>query len=99
MEDLTSMLPGDPITALAPTSQAGGNQIFSNELGMTAPGSQPASPARSITGETIDHAPPVIEASGSKIPTGTDGMPKARDNKDWSPPGPPSWTAPPAHSN
>lgn len=98
MEDLTSMLPGDPITALAPTSQAGGNQIFSNEQAMTAPGSQPASPARSVTGEVIDHESPSIETSGPKIPPGTDGKRQAR-GEDWSPPGPPSWTAPPAHSN
>ena len=75
MQDLSNLL-GDPINALAPTSQTGGNQIFSNSAAQTAPGSQPASPAKSINGEEIDHDPPKIVASGPKIPTGTDGKPQ-----------------------
>ena len=85
MEDLTHLL-GDPINSLSPTSQAGGNQIFSNAKAMTAPGSQPASPARSISGEEIDHDPPSIVASGSKIPPGTDGKPQPKTT--WSPSAP-----------
>ena len=44
MEDLTSSLPSDPVTALAPTSQEAGNMTASNELALTAPGSQPVDP-------------------------------------------------------
>lgn len=44
MEDVSSLLPGDPITALSPTSQAGGNMMSSNRYAMTAPGSQPTDP-------------------------------------------------------
>jgi len=94
MQDLSNLL-GDPINSLAPTSQAGGNQIFSNEAAQTAPGSQPASPARSITGEEIDHDPPQIVASGSKIPAGTDGKPQPGSYSA----GTIAWTTAPAHSN
>ena len=97
MQDLSSLL-SDPINALAPTSQAGGNQIVSNTNAMTAPGSVPAQPATSLTGEVLDHVPPTIVASGAKIPPGTDGKRQAK-GEDWSPPGAPSWTTPPAHSN
>jgi hypothetical protein len=88
MQDLSNLLKPDPVTALAPTSQAGGNQIVSNANAQTAPGSQPAQPATSITGEVIDHNEPVIPASGPKIPPGTDGKPQP--GKTWSP-GAPAW--------
>jgi len=38
MQDLTNLLPGDPISALVPTSQHGGNQVADNSHAMTAPG-------------------------------------------------------------
>jgi hypothetical protein len=44
MQDLSKMLTTDPVTALAPTSQAGGNMMSSNRLAMTAPGSEPVDP-------------------------------------------------------
>lgn len=77
MQDISNLL-GDPINTLAPTSQSGGNQIFSNDNAQTAPGSQPASPATSITGEEIDHSPSKIVATGPKIPPGTDGKPQPK---------------------
>lgn len=73
MQDLSNLLPGGPVNVLTPTSQQGGNQIVSNERALTAPGSQPASPATSMTGEVLDHAPPEIQQSGKEIPVGSDG--------------------------
>ena len=92
MEDLTHLL-GDPINSLAPTSQAGGNQIFSNANAQTAPGSQPASPATSITGEVIDHDPPEVVATGSKLPVGSGT--RSRDTTGSEPPRP-AWKNTPA---
>lgn len=63
MQDLSHILPGGPVNVLTPTSQQGGNQIVSNELAMTAPGSVPSSPATSMTGEELNHKPPVISVS------------------------------------
>ena len=87
MQDLSNLL-GDPINALAPTSQSGGNQIFSNENAQTAPGSQPASPAKSVNGEEIDHGAPEIVASRPRIPVGDTGQPEPKDSM---PPGRPTW--------
>lgn len=42
MEDLSHLLKPDPVTAMAPTSQAGGHVPRSNDYAMTAPGSMPA---------------------------------------------------------
>lgn len=86
MQDLSNLL-GDPVNALAPTSQAGGNQVFSNDNAHTAPGSLPASPALSADGEIIDHPPPKVSTSGSKIPVGNDGKTKAQAG-DYSPSAP-----------
>jgi hypothetical protein len=94
VQDLSDLL-GDPVTALAPTSQAGGNQVFSNEAAHTAPGSLPASPATTADGQVIDHAPPKIAVSGPEIPPGTDGKRQAK-GQDWSAPGAPAWKTAPA---
>ena len=71
MQDLSDMLPGGPVNCLTPTSQQGGNQMVSNENAHTAPGSQPSSPATSLTGEELDHKPPVVEQSGGTVPVGS----------------------------
>jgi hypothetical protein len=44
MQDLSHLLGPDPVSALAPTSQAGGNMMSSNRFAMTAPGTQPVDP-------------------------------------------------------
>lgn len=88
MQDLSNMLKPDPVTVLSPTSQAGGNQIVSNEFAHTAPGSVPAQPATSLTGQVMDHTPPVIQTSGEKIPTGTDGKPQPKTTYS---PSAPAW--------
>lgn len=44
MESLSHLLPGGPISALVPTSQAGGNMQSSSEQAATAPGSEPVDP-------------------------------------------------------
>jgi hypothetical protein len=56
VEDLSSKLPSDPVTALAPTSQAGGNMTSSSKYAMTAPGSPPTDPV-----------PPASEQGNPKI--------------------------------
>ena len=95
MEDLTSLLPGDPISALTPTSQAGGNVTTSNEYAMTAPGDVPAADHSSVKAVPIETTPPKIQQAGPDIQPGTDGHPQ---QGEWSP-GTPTWKNPPAHSN
>jgi len=78
VEDLTSLyeqIGSDPITALATTSQAGGNMMSSNKLAMTSPGSPPTDPLPPAR----DQGDPVITASGTvdvgtparRLPSGT----------------------------
>ena len=65
MEDLTGIYEqfgSDRITALAPTSQAGGNMMSSNRLAMTSPGSPPTDPLPPAK----DQGDPKITASGSQ---------------------------------
>jgi hypothetical protein len=88
MQDLTHLLPGDPITALAPTAQAGGNQFHSNARAMTAPGSEPASQVNSMPGEITEHPAPEISAAAYDTPVlrGPDGSHVHPDNADRSNP-------------
>ena len=71
MKDLSDLLPGGPVNCMTPTSQQAGNQIVSNERAHTAPGSQPSSPATSLTGEELDHKPPEVDQSGPTVPVGS----------------------------
>jgi hypothetical protein len=96
MQDLSDLMPGGTVNCLTPTSQQGGNQIVSNELAMTAKGGQPSSPATSLTGEELDHKPPVVESI--KVPTGPPGPWHSRSKDDGAPdsgasysPPPPAW--------
>ncbi len=64
MEDLSGIYEqfgSDRITALAPTSQAGGNMMSSNHLAMTSPGSPPVDPLPPAK----DQGDPKITASSS----------------------------------
>ena len=72
MQDLSNILPGDPVSCLVPTSQAGGNQVSSNANARTAPGSQPSTPFRSFDNEVIDHEPPAVVAEVHTRVTVTD---------------------------
>jgi len=65
VEDLSTIYEefgSDRITALAPTSQAGGNMMSSNRLAMTSPGSPPTDPLPPAK----DQGDPKITASGSQ---------------------------------
>lgn len=62
MEDLSGKLTSDPVTALAPTSQAGGNMMSSNRFAMTAPGSPPTDPLP----PSKDQGDPAITAEAHK---------------------------------
>jgi hypothetical protein len=73
--------------SLAPTSQAGGNMVSSNEEAMTAPGSQPVD----VLKDRDVQSDPAIEMSNdTAIRPGTDGKPKARGSKGHAP-GAASW--------
>lgn len=87
--DLSGMLPGDPVTALVPTSQAAGNMMSSNKNAMTAPGGVPVDPLP----PSKDQGSVDIDVAGSAIPPGTDGKPHARGQVQAAPgsPGAPSW--------
>jgi hypothetical protein len=88
--DLSNLLPGDPISALAPTSQEGGNQQSSNELAMTAPGSQPVD----ILKDRAVQVDPTIEASNKEvIEPSDDGKPQTTEMIGYSPRSP-SWQPP-----
>lgn len=82
-QDLSSLAKN----SLAPTSQAGGNMVSSNEQAMTAPGSQPVD----VLKDRDVQSDPTIEMSNSaQIEPSTDGKPSARDSGSQLP-GPPSW--------
>jgi hypothetical protein len=79
VKDLSNLLPGDPVTALAPTSQAGGNMMSDNKLAGTAPGSQPVDPLPPAK----EQADPKITASNAApIQPGDDGKPSARAGRE-----------------
>lgn len=84
MQDLSSLLPGDPVSALAPTSQAAGNQRHDNSQAMTAPGTVPASPLTGMPGEVTVHEAPVIGATAYDTPVliGPGGAKVTADNAD-----------------
>ena len=85
MQDLSHILPSDPVTALAPTSQAGGNVMSSNNLVGTAPGSQPVDP---LPPAKDQGEPKVIPSNSTQIKTGTTG--KRKPSASYSAPKP-SW--------
>lgn len=72
MEDLSGLF-SDPISALVPTAQSGGNQVSSLANAMTAPGSQPSTPFTSMPGEVIDHPAPDVDATRHDRRTVTGG--------------------------
>lgn len=74
-QDLTKVLPADPISALAPTSQHGGNQIWANNA-HTAPGGASGDLGNDLNEAVIVNAP-VIEAQ-PVIRPGSDGKPPAK---------------------
>ena len=74
MQDLSNILPVDPVSALAPTSQAGGNMLSSNEEAMTAPRSQPVDV---LTDRDVQSDPKITPSNKAEIAPGTDGKPKA----------------------
>jgi hypothetical protein len=84
--DLSNILPVDRVSALAPTSQAGGNRMSSNEVAMTAPGSDPVDPEL----PRKELSDPSVEVSATVPAPGTDGKPQAASQR-WSSPPAPAW--------
>ena len=85
--DLSGILPVDPVSALVPTSQAGGNMLASNENAMTAPGSQPVDNLQDHQSQVLED--PSIEVSNkAPIAPGTDGKPQASGQASYSAPKP-----------
>jgi hypothetical protein len=83
VEDLTGLyeqMGSDRITALAPTSQAGGNMVSSNRLACTSPGSPPVDPLPPAK----DQGDPKITASGTR-PVGTPPRRKPSGTRTMSP--------------
>lgn len=89
MKDLSSLLPSDPITALAPTSQAGGNMMSDSKQAMTAPGSEPVDP---LPDRSDQGNPKVTASNGQKIMPAHDGKPQASKQLDTTPAPRPAWT-------
>jgi hypothetical protein len=90
MQDLSSLLPGDPVSALTPTSQEGGNMRASNEEAMTAPGSQPVD-VMHPAGDYFGNDPAITATNKGAIPPGTDGKPQASSQR-WTGPGTAAWS-------
>lgn len=67
MQDLSGLLPGDPVTAIAPTSQAGGNMMSSNRQAMSAPGSLPTDP---LPPEKEQGDPEITASNGPSVTKG-----------------------------
>jgi hypothetical protein len=84
--DVTSqVLPAGPVSALAPTSQHGGNQIWANNA-HTAPGGNSGDLGNDLNEAVVVDAP-VIEAQ-PVIKPGTDGKPPARSSGSYTAPAP-----------
>lgn len=82
MIDLSHILPGDPITALAPTSQAGGNMMSDNKLAGTAPGSPPVDP---LPPAREQNDPKVTASNATPLQPGDDGKPDASKMTGYTP--------------
>lgn len=87
VEDLSSIFArngGDPITAIAPTSQSAVGQSSSNELARTAPGSEPSTDLRTTNNEIPVHDAPQIHAEAYNGPVLLDpsGADVSPDNAD-----------------
>lgn len=76
-QDISSVLPGDPMSALVPTSQEGGNMRASNEQAMTAPGSVPVDVIQPA-GEYFHNDPTLTASNATAIQPADDGKPQAR---------------------
>lgn len=85
-----SVFPVDPITALAPTSQAGGNMLAQegNDNAMTAPGSEPVDNLDDHLSQ-VHEDPTITPSNKSEIEAGTSGKPNART--DSVPAAKPAW--------
>jgi hypothetical protein len=92
MQDLSNLLPGDPISALVPTSQEGGNMRATNEQAMTAPGSPPVD-VMQPAGEYFHNDPTVSQSNADVITPASDGKPQASGQASGYSPAPPAWKA------
>lgn len=88
MQDLTgsiwSEMATDAFSALIPTSQEGGNCSYDSNA-LSAPGSEPANDLRSLPGEIIVHAAPVLDTenfTSSPVERGADGSHVNHDSND-----------------
>lgn len=91
MQDLSGIFAPDPISALVPTSQEGGNMRASNELAMTAPGSVPVD-VMEPAGEYFHNDPTVGASNAGVIAPATDGKPQASGQARGYSPAAPAWT-------
>lgn len=91
MQDLSkSVFAPDPISALVPTSQEGGNMRASNELAMTAPGSAPVD-VMQPAGEYFHNDPAMTTSNAEVITPGSDGKPQASGQAQGYAPAAPRW--------
>lgn len=79
-KDLSNLLPHDPITALAPTSQAGGNMLAQegNDDAMTAPGSPPVDNLQDHQSQVLED-PTITPSNKVEIEPSDDGKPPATE--------------------
>ena len=88
--DLSGLLPGDKVSALVPTSQHAGNQVWANNA-MSGPGGASGDLGNDLNQAVVVKAP-TVETQDS-FPPGDDGKPQASKHTDYTRPGPPGWKA------
>lgn len=91
MQDLSKVVfASDPISALVPTSQEGGNMRASNEDAMTAPGSVPVDVMQG-PGEYFHNDPNITVSNATAIQPASDGKQQASGQARGYSPGAPAW--------
>lgn len=90
-KDLSHIQPVDPVTALAPTSQAGGNMLAQegNDNAMTAPGSEPVDNLNDHQSQ-VHEDPTIVPSNSAEIEPADDGKPQASGQASYSAP-PAAW--------
>lgn len=93
VQDLSkAVFASDPISALVPTSQEGGNMRASNMDAMTAPGSVPVDVMQG-PGEYFHNDPHVTVSNATAIQPASDGKQQASGQARGYNPAPPAWTS------
>jgi hypothetical protein len=86
IQDLSGVLPVDPISALTITSQAGGNMLApqGNANAMTAPGTEPVDTMQKHLNQVLED-PTITPSNAAEIEPADDGKPQASGQAGYHP--------------